>query len=144
VAAGQNASLEARILSGQPFRAVSKLLASPRRICEHLQHDDLTATMNGNLDIGNYLNRVLRDWEASQDAFAKNVHPEPHRPIPFFRNPAFVFALFSLAPTTLVAKVLEVVQLRHMINAHTGVSQFLANNPHTEETDDWNQNHAFQ
>lgn len=44
--------------------------------------------MNGNLDISNYLNGVLLDWQGSRDAFPKNVHPKQHWPNPFFGNPA--------------------------------------------------------
>jgi hypothetical protein len=43
--------------------------------------------MSDNLDISNYLNDVLQDWEDSRDEFSKNVYLQKYWPIPFFGNP---------------------------------------------------------
>ena len=44
--------------------------------------------MNGNLDISNYLNAVLQDWQDSRNDFPQNVYLSNYWPIPFFGNPA--------------------------------------------------------
>jgi hypothetical protein len=38
--------------------------------------------------ISNYLDEVCRDWEASRDAFPRNIYLKHYWPIPFFGNPA--------------------------------------------------------
>ncbi len=44
--------------------------------------------MHDTLAISKYLSDVYADWRASEFAFASNVVPQQHWPIPFFGNPA--------------------------------------------------------
>ena len=58
--------------------------------------------MKGNLDISNYLNDVLQDWEESWDDFPNNTYPRDQWPIPFFGNPdKAVVATVGVNPSSL-------------------------------------------